>query len=185
MRRATRRSGETRSRGRPRGRSARSSAARPAASAHRPSRSRLASSRGRRTASAACACDRPARPRRLSCRAVPSTPSALATRSPARADAGHDAVRRDVGTARRGPAAAEVVARLDVAAPAREVGGEVVRERVLAGMRVGRARQDEQDGCHERQEAEAWHGAMFGPPTVHVSVTDRAVSEKPTKLYAL
>ena len=79
-------------------------------------------------------------------------------------------LRRDVGAARGGAAAAEVVAGLDVAAPARQVGGEVVGQRVLAGARVGRARQDEQDGCHEWQEADALHVGDGRPVHCHVSV---------------
>ena len=76
-----------------------------------------------------------------------------------------------------GTAAAEVVAGLDVAAPARQVGSEVVGQRVLAGARVGRARQEEQDGCHEWQEADALHGGDGRAAHCHVSVTERAVSE--------
>ena len=78
----------------------------------------------------------------------------------------HDAQRRDVGAARGGTAAAEVVSGLDVAAPARHVRSEVVGQRVLAGARVGRTRQEEQDGCHEWQEADALHRAMVALPTV-------------------
>ena len=82
------------------------------------------------------------------------------------ARARHDAVRRDVGTAGGRAAAAEQVAGLDVAAPAREIGGEVVRERVLAGMRGRCAGEDEQQGGHEWQEAEVWHAAIVGGSTV-------------------
>ena len=96
---------------------------------------RRASSRGRRTASGACACGRRASRRRSSCRAAPSTPSGPATRRLARSRARHDAVRRDVGTARGRAAPAQHVAGLDVAAPAREVGGEVVG-RACTGRRV-------------------------------------------------
>ena len=77
-----------------------------------------------------------------------------------------DAVRGDVRTPRRRAAPAEQVAGLDVTAPAREVGGEVVAEAVLTGAGVGGARQDEQEGCQDWQEAEVWHSASIQPEAV-------------------
>ena len=88
-------------------------------------------------------------------------------------DARHDAQRRDVGAARGGTAAAEVVAGLDVAAPAGHVGSEVVRQRVLAGARVGRARQEEQDGCHELAGGGCVAWGDDRPAHCHVSVPIR------------
>ena len=61
---------------------------------------------------------------------------------------------------------AEDVARLDIAAPAGEIGGEVVGQRVLTGMGGCGAREDEQEGCQERQEADAWHAAIVVPAAV-------------------
>ena len=93
-------------------------------------------------------------------------PAALRPDRLCTARARHDAVRRDVGASGGRAAAAEQVAGLDVAAPAREVGGEVVRERVLAGMRGRCAGEDEQQGGYEWQEAEVWHAAIVGGSTV-------------------
>ena len=70
-------------------------------------------------------------------------PPALRPHGLARARLGEDAVRRDVGTARGGAASAEDVARFDVAAPAGQIAGEVVGQRVLAGVCAGAAQASE------------------------------------------
>ena len=50
--------------------------------------------------------------------------------------------------------------------PRRPPTGEVGGEAVLARLGVGRAREDEQDGCHKRQEADTLHAAMVVPRSV-------------------
>ncbi len=93
-------------------------------------------------------------------------PAPLRPERLSRPTAGHDAARRGVRAARRGAGAAEHVAGLHVAAPAREIGAEVVGERVLARVRAGGAGEQEQGDCQGRQEAVAWHSAIVAPTAV-------------------